>query len=607
MSRRSSLLWRLLAALTLMSCVLGGQVVGAGSASAGQVGVTTYIRGAGTVSIVEGSIEDDGPRWCVRNHNQDDRVTDECPRVRNSEPFEAWVWLRAEPSPTPADNWVFDGWTGCHETREVDGFVECGVHSGAFNSVEATPTARFVDVRAPELSDVEVRQHQTLERTSSIHFTDDAPFTECQFDGNGTWVHCVSGSLHEFKEGEHRVDVRAVDQSGHSVVKTAFFDIVDTAIVSGPEQLTNSTSATFTFASGHAEDYVCRLDGGAEWPCASGRTPTTTLTGLRGGLHELLVRARHGAAIDKVPAKRQWRVDTVPAETAVTGFETTADGARITFQGEDAASFECRLTSKGEVGGWQECSSPHEVRDLPDGDHRLEVRGVDLAGNADPTPEARSWRLDRGPAQQPTEPDGPPQTSIASGPENDAIVLDRTTVLTYEADESAQAWQCQLDGKPLVCGAAGVTLGDLAPGTHTFGVAAVDSAGHVDATPATRTFTVPAPATAMKGTKGFRMRKTAQAWAGVAARTTRRGARLSYGVSDARSIALVLTTSKRGGTISVTAAGRKQTIRLTSPSTQRHHVVRLPAFAGPWSGTVRLKVKSDKRPVLVEGIAVATR
>ncbi|WP_210649842.1 hypothetical protein [Nocardioides sp. SYSU D00065] len=651
-TRRSG---RLLAAAGLLMATLCGQLAAAGSASAGQVGLTTHIRGAGSVTIVEGDVEDDGPTFCGFNSQQDDRVTRTCMRVRNSEILEAWLWLRAQPSPTPADNWVFGGWTGCHETREVDGFVECGVHSEAFNSVEAEVTARFVDVRPPEITAVDVLQHPLLERTYGFTWTTDRATSECQLDERA-WLACSSPRIGQFAEGEHQFNVRAVDPSGNrSAVHSATFDVVDTEIVGAPSKISNSTSPTFRFSSAHAEDYVCSLDGGAEWPCATSAAPTTTLSALSGGLHELAVRARHGSAVDQLPAKYQWRIDTIAPETTITSFDATDDGARIAFVGDDADTFECRLTTNGTPAAWRACSSPHAVHGLGAGAYRLEVRGVDAAGNPDPTPESRTWEIsggqpdpdpdpgdpnpgdpnpgdpnpgdpnpgdpnpgdpDPGPNPNPGPNPGPhpgpgpdaraPETAITGGPEEDGIVLGRSVELTYASDEAAHAWRCTLDGQSLPCGNGAVALDVVTPGTHTFEVAAIDGAGHVDATPAARTFTVPASAKAMKR-KGFGIKRSTRAWAGVEARATKRGARLSHSVTDARWVALVVTTTKRGGTIILTAAGKKQTVRLKSRSTQRHRIIRVPAFATPWSGKVTIEVKSNKRPVVIEGIAVATR
>src|SRR5688500_8147863 len=110
-------------------------------ASAGQVGVTIGIQGAGAVTAVEGSLEDGAGATCANWDNQDHRVTVTCPRVRSDEAFEAWVWLRPAAAPFPQGQWVFSGWSGCDATRERIGATECAVHSGAFSSDERYPVA----------------------------------------------------------------------------------------------------------------------------------------------------------------------------------------------------------------------------------------------------------------------------------------------------------------------------------------------------------------------------------------------------------------------------------------------------------------------------------
>ena len=57
---------------------------------------------------------------------------------------------------------------------------------------------------------------------------------------------------------------------------------------------------------------------------------------------------------------------------------------------EPAARSECRL----DRGRFERCDSPHRVRVRP-GRHRFRVRAVDLAGNVDPTPAKRTWRVVR--------------------------------------------------------------------------------------------------------------------------------------------------------------------------------------------------------------------
>lgn len=64
---------------------------------------------------------------------------------------------------------------------------------------------------------------------------------------------------------------------------------------------------------------------------------------------------------------------------------------RFTFSAtEEGARFECRL----DEDAYAPCSSPARERARP-GRHTFRVRAIDAAGNADPTPGRRTWRVTR--------------------------------------------------------------------------------------------------------------------------------------------------------------------------------------------------------------------
>jgi hypothetical protein len=56
---------------------------------------------------------------------------------------------------------------------------------------------------------------------------------------------------------------------------------------------------------------------------------------------------------------------------------------------ESNGTFECKLDS----GSWISCTSPKSYSGLADGEHAFSVRAIDQAGNADPSPETRQWRV----------------------------------------------------------------------------------------------------------------------------------------------------------------------------------------------------------------------
>ena len=84
----------------------------------------------------------------------------------------------------------------------------------------------------------------------------------------------------------------------------------------------------------------------------------------------------------------------------------------------------------------------------------------------------------------------PPDTSIITGPLNTTSSRDAT--LTY-ASEPAATFQCKIDTEPFAaCPAVGKSYTSLLDGQRAFQVRAVDRAGNVDPTPATRSWTVDA-------------------------------------------------------------------------------------------------------------------
>ena len=81
----------------------------------------------------------------------------------------------------------------------------------------------------------------------------------------------------------------------------------------------------------------------------------------------------------------------------------------------------------------------------------------------------------------------PPETTITSGPSG--TVASASATFTFNANDAA-TFTYSLDGGATARGAGPVTFNGLAQGAHTFSVFATDTSGIVDATPATRTWTV---------------------------------------------------------------------------------------------------------------------
>jgi len=112
-----------------------------------------------------------------------------------------------------------------------------------------------------------------------------------------------------------------------------------------------------------------------------------------------------------------------------------------------------------------------------EGAHILEIREVDLAGNADPTPVRAEFAIDL----------VAPETTISEGPKGLTRFLGP---FGFSADEPA-FFECALDGDSFAfCDSPHFPPGSPPDGDHTFRVRAIDAAGNADASPATRSFTL---------------------------------------------------------------------------------------------------------------------
>jgi hypothetical protein len=82
----------------------------------------------------------------------------------------------------------------------------------------------------------------------------------------------------------------------------------------------------------------------------------------------------------------------------------------------------------------------------------------------------------------------PPKTTITGGPAEGSIVNSAEDSFSFTSDESGSSFRCKLDTESECTSPKSYT--DLSEGPHTFYVRAIDPAGNLDSTPASRTWTV---------------------------------------------------------------------------------------------------------------------
>ena len=341
-----------------------------------------------------------------------------------------------------------------------------------------------VDDDPPETTIVAGPDELTRAAGSVFQFTadEDATFA-CSLDGEPGFA-CESPLTRTLPDGSHTFSVRATDLAGNTDDTPAehvwTIDSVPptTTITAAPPAADNSPTVQFEFVSNDdAASFDCAVDGGELVPCDSG----DSFGPLGDGAHSFAVRARDGAGnVDATPAIHAWAIDSSTPDTEILSGpqgSVPSGAATLTFMSPDAgagATFECRLDG----AAFATCTSPRAYSGLGEGEHTFAVRVRDAVGNLDPTPATRTWQVD----------ETPPDTSFASGPEG--TVAAASASFTVASNEAGATFACALDGAAWAACTNPVTVSGLAQGPHTFAARATDLAGHVDPTPANRTWTV---------------------------------------------------------------------------------------------------------------------
>ncbi len=270
----------------------------------------------------------------------------------------------------------------------------------AGNVEETPPKFTFTVDTTPPVTTLTGPSGPTGDSTPTFEFEASEPGVtfRCSLDG-ATSAICQSPFpvASELPDGPHTFAVRATDLAGNveetPVTRAFAVDTTppETAIVGGPNDPTNDNTPTFEFGSTEpGSTFMCSIDGVAATACTS---PLTTAE-LGDGSHSFEVTATDGLGNkDPSAAKRTFTVDTTSPQTSIDAGpegDTTDRSPLFSFSANETATFKCLL----DAGPPVPCNGTFQPSaDLAFGPHTFAVLATDTAGNPDPTPAERTFRV----------------------------------------------------------------------------------------------------------------------------------------------------------------------------------------------------------------------
>ena len=456
-------------------------------------------------------------------------VSYDCRLLRDGNVIEAWANCVNGPSGTKDYSGLEDG-LHRFEVRAVnaDGEADGTPAFRTWRVDNTVPVARVLV--GPPSDQPNVQPRPTNDPSPSYRFdADDASpqefiTYECRVlfgPSSGIWKSCGSPSDSQgssqvdfvgpgtdftlgidLTEGVYDIEVRATDDvglTGPATLETFQVDLTPpvTSIASGPSGLINTREVTYQVTSTEANStFKCVLTGQNQGEifnalCPGGASPN--FTGLADDIYTLEITAIDPATNnDPTPPVAEFEVDATEPETSG-GDVDFGDGVtpdrltqerRITvsFAGTDSRQlqgFQCRLDSTDEED-WQTCQSPETFSGLADGDHRLEIRSIDEAGNTDSSPIVIDWTIDR----------TAPVTEITLAPSG--VISDDDPTIEFTVNEASTS-ECSIDGGAWGACSSPVSTSLLSgspldDGPHTVLIRSTDTALNVEATPASATW-----------------------------------------------------------------------------------------------------------------------
>jgi hypothetical protein len=310
---------------------------------------------------------------------------------------------------------------------------------------------------------------------SATDITSGVDHVEWQLDGGLTQSGPSGSDVPIAGDGVHTLRTRAVDAAGNVsdwIDRTVRVDTVTptdtTSIASGWHTAAVAIGVTGSDAHSGIAEVTWRVNGGA---------PTTTTSFPAGfslsteGVNTVETRVRDAAGHQTGWKSHTVRVDTTAPtnQTPVSDGEwTTADYHVLVVAADSGGSGLAEVQWRIDGGPWDSGPSGSQANVVGTGDHTLETRGIDVAGNAS-VPRVDNVRIDR----------TAPTNTTAAAPSSPILGTQYTVPVTgTDTPSGVDRVEWRVDGGAIHSGPSGTQATVTGHGEHVLETRVLDEAGN---------------------------------------------------------------------------------------------------------------------------------
>lgn len=325
------------------------------------------------------------------------------------------------------------------------------------------------DLTAPVVTITNTVPSQGLTNSRNVFaefFVSENASVTCTFDGSpASCTNSFNGSVEN--EGLHLLDISASDLAGNVSATVSLGWTMDFTnpvlswgvITPSAAAFINSNDVTLEVIPSEVVSFITKLNGVDMNQSVS----PVSFSGLSEGLYTVEVTALDNAGNPSTTISHSFTVDmTAPlinVASAINGL-TNLDANTITFAANENANFSCNV----DLMGFAACTSPLALSGLANGNHNVDVRATDLAGNVSAVSSV-SWSIDT----------VAPTTSI-NAQQNSR----NSFTFNLSSSEPNSNFVCSVDNA-VFADCNDQFSQTFAEGAHSLVARAVDAAGNVDA------------------------------------------------------------------------------------------------------------------------------